>query len=63
MTQICPNVYKMHLKHKAAIRRVRGKLLMTVEEERAASDFIHTEDFRNACRAFMEKRKPEFFGR
>ena len=49
--------------HKAAIRRVRGKLPMSLEEERAASDFIHTEDFRNACRAFMEKRAPEFHGR
>ena len=49
--------------HKAAIRRVRGALPMTPEEERAASGFIHTEDFKNACKAFAEKRKPVFQGR
>jgi enoyl-CoA hydratase/carnithine racemase len=49
--------------HKAAIRRLRGKLPVTAEDERAASDFMETEDFRNACQAFIAKRKPVFTGR
>ena len=49
--------------HKAAIRRLRGPLPITAEEERATSDFMKTEDFRNACAAFMAKRKPVFEGR
>jgi enoyl-CoA hydratase/carnithine racemase len=49
--------------HKAAIRKLRGPLPITELEDRAVSDFIHTEDFRNACRAFLEKRKPVFVGR
>ncbi len=44
--------------HKAALRKLRGPLPITAEEDRAVSDFIHTEDFRNAQRAFLEKRKP-----
>jgi enoyl-CoA hydratase/carnithine racemase len=49
--------------HKAAIRRLRGPLPVTAEDERAASDFMQTEDFRNACQAFIEKRQPVFRGR
>jgi enoyl-CoA hydratase len=49
--------------HKAAIRRLRGPLPITTEDERAASNFMETEDFRNACQAFIEKRKPVFKGR
>jgi enoyl-CoA hydratase/carnithine racemase len=49
--------------HKAAIRKLRGPLPVTEEEERAASAFRETEDFRNAVRAFIEKRKPTFTGR
>jgi len=49
--------------HKAAIRRLRGPLPVTPEDERGASDFMETEDFRNACQAFIEKRKPVFTGR
>jgi enoyl-CoA hydratase len=49
--------------HKAAIRRLRGPLPVTAEDERAASDFMETEDFRNACQAFIAKRKPVFQGR
>jgi enoyl-CoA hydratase len=49
--------------HKAAIRKLRGPLPLTRQEEAATSDFTHTEDFRGACRAFMEKRKPVFGGR
>ena len=49
--------------HKAAIRKLRGPLPVTAEDERAASDFMETEDFRNAIRAFVEKREPIFVGR
>lgn len=49
--------------HKAAIRKLRGPLPITPEEERASSDFMKTEDFRNACAAFAAKRKPIFQGR
>ncbi len=49
--------------HKAAIRNLRGKLPITPEDEAAANAFVETEDFRNAARAFAEKRKPTFVGR
>jgi enoyl-CoA hydratase/carnithine racemase len=49
--------------HKAAIRRLRGPLPITREEERATSDFTKTEDFQNACKSFMAKQKPVFRGR
>ena len=49
--------------HKAAIRRLRGLLPLTAEEEAAVNDFAETEDFRNATRAFLEKRKPVWRGR
>jgi enoyl-CoA hydratase/carnithine racemase len=49
--------------HKAAIRRLRGPLPITEADQRAASDFMQTEDFRNACQAFIAKRKPVFTGR
>jgi enoyl-CoA hydratase/carnithine racemase len=49
--------------HKAALRKLRGSLPITPEEDYAVSDFSQTEDFRNAARAFLEKRKPEWRGR
>jgi enoyl-CoA hydratase len=49
--------------HKAAIRRLRGALPVTREEEAATSGFTRTEDFQNACRSFMAKEKPVFRGR
>jgi len=49
--------------HKAAIRRLRGPLPVTREDEAATSGFIRTEDFQNACRSFMAKEKPVFRGR
>jgi len=49
--------------HKTAIRRLRGTLPVTREEEAATSGFTRTEDFRNACRSFMAKEKPVFQGR
>jgi enoyl-CoA hydratase len=49
--------------HKAAIRRLRGALPVTKEEEAATSGFTRTDDFRNACRSFLAKQKPVFRGR
>jgi enoyl-CoA hydratase len=49
--------------HKAAIRRLQGHLPVTAEEAAATSGFTRTEDFRNACEAFLAKRKPVFHGR
>lgn len=44
--------------HKAAIRKLRGPLPVTPAEELAVSDFVQTQDFQNAFRAFRDKRKP-----
>lgn len=49
--------------HKAAIRRLRGPLPITREQEIATSGFTTTEDFQNACRSFLAKEKPVFRGR
>lgn len=49
--------------HKRALQRLRGPLPITEEELRANNDFAYTEDFREATRAFVEKRKPVFRGR
>lgn len=49
--------------HKAALRKLRGPLPITPEEELAGNDFVETEDFRNAARAFLARRKPTFEGR
>jgi enoyl-CoA hydratase len=49
--------------HKAALQRLRGPLPVTPTEEAAVSDFTRTEDFRNACKAFMAKQRPVFQGR
>jgi len=49
--------------HKAALRKLRGPLPITREEEATSSDFTETEDFRNACRAFLAKQRPVFEGR
>jgi enoyl-CoA hydratase/carnithine racemase len=44
--------------HKAALRRLRGPLPISPAEEQAANGFADTEDFHNAARAFVAKRKP-----
>jgi enoyl-CoA hydratase/carnithine racemase len=44
--------------HKAALRKLRGPLPISAEEHREVNGFVATEDFRNAVRAFMEKRTP-----
>lgn len=49
--------------HKAAIRKLRGPSPISAAEELAVNDFAQTEDFRNATRAFLEKRKPVWRGR
>lgn len=48
--------------HKAAIRKLRGPLPITPEDDRATSDFRLTGDFKNACKSFMAKQKPVFHG-
>lgn len=48
--------------HKAAIRKLRGPLPVTAEEERAVSDFVKTQDFQNAFRAFKARQKPVWRG-
>lgn len=49
--------------HKRALQRLRGPLPVTAEEIQTNNDFAYTEDFREATRAFLEKRKPVFQGR
>jgi len=49
--------------HKRALQQLRGALPITPEDERAQGAFACTEDFREAARAFLEKRKPVFRGR
>ena len=49
--------------HKAMLQRLRGELPLTAGELAAVSDFAYTEDFHEATRAFIEKRKPVFKGR
>ncbi len=49
--------------HKAAIRKLRGELPITEAEHQAVNGFAETEDFHNAVRAFLEKRKPVWKGR
>lgn len=49
--------------HKAALRKLRGPLPITPEEDLAVNEFAETEDFQNAFRAFLAKRKPVWQGR
>jgi enoyl-CoA hydratase/carnithine racemase len=49
--------------HKRAIIALRGALPVTPEQEAAVNDFVLTEDFQNAFRDFLAKRKPTFRGR
>jgi enoyl-CoA hydratase len=49
--------------HKAALQRLRGALPLTEADLSANNDFAHTEDFHEAVRAFIEKRRPVWRGR
>ncbi len=49
--------------HKAAIRKLRGDLPITPEEDLAVNGFVDTEDFKAASAAFLAKRKPVWQGR
>jgi enoyl-CoA hydratase/carnithine racemase len=49
--------------HKAALRKLRGPLAITPEENLAVNGFVETADFHNAARAFVAKRKPVWQGR
>lgn len=49
--------------HKRALAALRGPLPISAEQEAAVNDFVRTEDFQNAFRAFLAKKKPVFQGR
>lgn len=49
--------------HKRALQELRGALPITPEQYEASKSFPYTDDFREATRAFIEKRKPVFRGR
>ena len=48
--------------HKAALRKLRGPIPITPEEDLAVNGFIETEDFKAAIAAFKAKRAPVFRG-
>jgi len=49
--------------HKAALRKLRGDLPITPQEDAAVNGFVETDDFQAAFRAFIEKRKVTWQGR
>ncbi|MFM2149718.1 MAG: hypothetical protein RLZZ187_2024 [Pseudomonadota bacterium] len=49
--------------HKAMLQKLRGDLPLTPADLAGVGDFAGTEDFREATRAFIEKRKPVWRGR
>ena len=49
--------------HKAGLRKLRGPLPITPQEDLDVNAFAETEDFQNAFRAFLAKRKPVWQGR
>ncbi|WP_246504189.1 enoyl-CoA hydratase/isomerase family protein [Plastoroseomonas arctica] len=49
--------------HKQALQKLRGPLPISAQDRAAEGAFAYTEDFADAARAFLEKRKPVFRGR
>jgi enoyl-CoA hydratase/carnithine racemase len=49
--------------HKAALRKLRGDLPITADEDLAVNGFVETDDFQAAFRAFIEKRTHAWRGR
>ena len=49
--------------HKAALRMLRGPLPITPEDDQGVNGFADTEDFHDAARAFLARRKPVWRGR
>jgi enoyl-CoA hydratase/carnithine racemase len=49
--------------HKRALQELRGTLPITPEQKAASLNFPFTEDFQEATRAFIERRRPVFRGR
>lgn len=49
--------------HKAMLQRLRGPMPLTEAELKSVNDFAYTDDFHEATRAFLEKRRPMFRGR
>ncbi|MES2713787.1 MAG: enoyl-CoA hydratase-related protein [Pseudomonadota bacterium] len=48
--------------HKQAMQKLRGALPISEEDRAAEGAFAYTQDFADAARAFMERRKPVFRG-
>ncbi|WP_419899819.1 enoyl-CoA hydratase/isomerase family protein [Roseomonas sp. USHLN139] len=61
--RICEGAPLSNRFHKQALQALRGPLPISAEQQAAAGGYARTEDFRNAVRAFLEKRKPVFAGR
>jgi enoyl-CoA hydratase/carnithine racemase len=49
--------------HKSMLQRLRGEMPLSEAELAAVRDFAYSEDFHEATRAFLEKRKPVWKGR
>jgi enoyl-CoA hydratase/carnithine racemase len=49
--------------HKAALRKLRGPYPISPEEDLAVNDFVLTQDFQDAFRAFKAKQKPTWRGK
>jgi enoyl-CoA hydratase/carnithine racemase len=61
--RICEGAPLSNRFHKQALRALRGPMPVSDGELAAAGGYARTEDFRNAVRAFLEKRRPVFAGR